>query len=140
MEYPAVFSRKSRNVRLLRGEVMFDVARDEKRPFNVETYNSSISVLGTRFNVCLDGETGDFSAALLRGSIKVSNNISPDEVYILRPNQMVRMEDNHFIVEHIDDPEAVECWTNGLIDITEFPLPDMLTIYIENYNTGDVLL
>ena len=111
-----------------------------QRPFNVETYNSSISVLGTRFNVCLDGETGDFSAALLRGSIKVSNKISPDEVYILRPNQMVRMEYNHFIVEHIDDPEAVECWTNGLIDITEFPLPDMLTIYIENYNTGDVLL
>lgn len=65
---------------------------------------------------------------------------TPDEVYILRPNQMVRMEYNHFIVEHIDDPEAVECWTNGLIDITEFPLPDMLTIYIENYNTGDVLL
>lgn len=40
-------------------------------------------ILGTRFNVCLDGETGDFSAALLRGSIKVSNKISPDEVYIL---------------------------------------------------------
>lgn len=72
-----------------------------QRPFNVETYNSSISVLGTRFNVCLDGETGDFSAALLRGSIKVSNKISPDEIYILRPNQMVRMEYNHFIVEHI---------------------------------------
>ncbi len=111
-----------------------------QRPFNVETYNSSISVLGTRFNVLVDEKTQDFSAALLRGSIKVSNKISSDEVYILRPNQMVRMEDNHFIVEHIDDPEAVECWTNGLIDITEFPLPDMLTIYIENYNTGDVLL
>lgn len=129
-----------RGVLLFPWRVVYIVCRNKQRPFNVETYNSSISVLGTRFNVCLDGETGDFSAALLRGSIKVSNKISPDEVYILRPNQMVRMEYNHFIVEHIDDPEAVECWTNGLIDITEFPLPDMLTIYIENYNTGDVLL
>ena len=89
--------------------------------------------------MCLDGETGDFSAALLRGSIKVSNKISPDEVYILRPNQMVRMEYNHFIVEHIDDPEAVECWTNGLIDITDIPFDQLMRKFELAYDVNIVI-
>ncbi len=50
------------------GEVMFDVANDGRRPFNVETYASTISVLGTKFNVSVDEASGEFSAALLRGS------------------------------------------------------------------------
>lgn len=68
LEYPAVFSRKSRDVVLHSGEVMFDVANDGRRPFNVETYASTISVLGTKFNVSVDEASGEFSAALLRGS------------------------------------------------------------------------
>lgn len=100
LEYPAVFSRKSRDVVLHSGEVMFDVANDVRRPFNVETYASTISVLGTKFNVSVDEASGEFSAALLRGSIRVDNNLNENEAFVLRPNQMVRMKDNHLLMEH----------------------------------------
>lgn len=42
---------KLRQVRLLRGEALFDVKRDEKRPFVVDAGGTQIRVLGTKFNV-----------------------------------------------------------------------------------------
>lgn len=118
IEYPAVFSRKSRNVILHGGEVMFDVTHDEDRPFRVETFASSITVLGTKFNVSADAGTGDFSAALLRGSVRVDNKLQDNESCILAPNELVRMKDGHLYMERFGDPDAIECWTSGLIDVT----------------------
>ena len=126
LEYPAVFSRKSRDVVLHSGEVMFDVANDGRRPFNVETYASTISVLGTKFNVSVDEASGEFSAALLRGSIRVDNNLNENEAFVLRPNQMVRLKDNHLLMEHFDDADAIECWTGGLINIAGVPFDHLM--------------
>lgn len=116
--YPSVFSRTSRDIQVLSGEVMLDVAKDEKRPFNVDTYASTISVLGTKFNVAVDEYAGGFSVALLRGSVKVSSKLQPSEIYTLKPNQMLSLDGDHFIMGYIDNPDAVSCWTDGLIDIT----------------------
>lgn len=46
-----VYYRNKRLVKLNRGEAIFDVARDESRPFIVESGNAEITVLGTRFAV-----------------------------------------------------------------------------------------
>lgn len=51
----------------------------------------------------------------------------------------VRMEYNHFIVEHIDDPEAVECWTNGLIDITDIPFDQLMRKFELAYDVNIVI-
>ena len=48
IEYPAVFGRRSRKVKIS-GEAMFDVVPDANRPFTVETFASTIEVLGTKF-------------------------------------------------------------------------------------------
>ncbi|WP_333879037.1 FecR family protein [Methylobacter sp.] len=45
------FSRAERKVHLLRGEVIFDVAKDAERPFIVNSDAARITVLGTRFAV-----------------------------------------------------------------------------------------
>lgn len=44
-------NQKSRKVQLLAGEVLFDVATDIKRPFDIETHDGMIRVLGTQFSV-----------------------------------------------------------------------------------------
>lgn len=139
IEYPAVFSSKSRNVKIYSGEVLFDVAHDEKRPFNVDTYASSISVLGTKFNMAVDEQTGDFSVALLRGLIRVSSKFQPTEDYVLRPNQMVRMKNEHLIVERIADPDAVGCWTNGLIDVSGVPFDQLMRKFELAYDVRVVI-
>lgn len=126
LEYPTVFSRKARTVRVISGEVMFDVSRDEDRPFVVETFASTISVLGTKFNVTVDEENKDFSAALLRGTIKVASKFSDDEEFILKPNDMVKMTGNHLYVDKFEDAGSVECWTRGLIDVAGVPFDELM--------------
>lgn len=139
IEYPAVFSRKSRDVKIYSGEVLFDVAKDTRRPFNVDTYASVISVLGTRFNVAVDEPGQDFSAALLRGSIKVVNKLSSGEEYILKANQMVKMKDEHLYIERIENPGAVECWTEGLIDIVGIPFDQLMKKFEMAYDVDIVI-
>lgn len=139
LEYPTVFSRKSRDVKINSGEVLFDVTKDSRRPFNVDTYASRISVLGTRFNVTVDEASKDFSAALLRGSIKVANKLSEGEEYILKANQMVKMKDDHLYVEQIEDPDAVECWTSGLIDIVGVPFDRLMKKFEMAYDVDIVI-
>lgn len=127
IEFPSVFSRDAREVKIYSGEVLFDVAKDEKRPFYVDTYASTISVLGTKFNVTVDDEMGGFSTALLRGSVKVSSKLVDGEEYTLSPNQMVRLsEDNHMYVERINNPDEIECWTDGLMDISNLPFDSLM--------------
>lgn len=45
------FDRRQRHVKLLRGEILVNVARDASRPFTVETSHGRIRALGTRFIV-----------------------------------------------------------------------------------------
>lgn len=124
--YPSVFSSDDRTVKLVSGEVLFDVAKDEKRPFIVQTYASDISVLGTKFNVYVDETNDDFSAALVRGTIKVVNNGDKEESYVLSPNDVVRKRGNHLYVGRMNDVESAICWTKGLMDIVDVPFDELM--------------
>lgn len=50
LEFPQSFSESERRV-TLRGEAFFDVARDESKPFIIQTAYTDVKVLGTSFNV-----------------------------------------------------------------------------------------
>ncbi|KQM97039.1 hypothetical protein ASE85_15940 [Sphingobium sp. Leaf26] len=45
------FTANGRKVRIIRGEASFDVAHDQKRPFDVEARSAVIRAVGTAFNV-----------------------------------------------------------------------------------------
>lgn len=47
------FTRSNRDIRLLRGEALFDVAKDAKRPFTVDANGTSVRAVGTSFTVSL---------------------------------------------------------------------------------------
>jgi len=50
LEFPQAFSESERRV-TLRGEAFFDVARDERKAFIIQTAYTDVKVLGTSFNV-----------------------------------------------------------------------------------------
>lgn len=129
VEYPSVFSRRERTVKVHSGEVLFDVAKDGKRPFFVDSYAARISVLGTKFNVKVDQEHGKYSAALLRGSIKVSGNSNENETYILKPDDMVELVGDRLRVGHVENTELVTCWTNGLINVSGVPFEELMRTF-----------
>ena len=90
LEYPLVFAGGERRVKVA-GEAMFDVEHDPAHPFVVETFACDVEVLGTKFDVMAEEREGLFSAALLRGSVKVTNRLTPGEQFVLKPNEEVRL-------------------------------------------------
>lgn len=129
VEYPAVFSRTCRNVKVHSGEVLFNVTPDGKRPFHVDSYAARISVLGTKFNVKVDEENGKYSAALLRGSIKVTGNSDKNETYILKPDDIVELVGNRLRVSSVEDAELQACWTSGLINVAGVQFDELMKTF-----------
>ncbi|CAM4252999.1 FecR family protein [Pedobacter westerhofensis] len=66
--------RGERKVRLERGEAYFEVYKDKKRPFVVETGQQDVLVLGTHFNIDTY-EPGSIKTTLLEGSVRVQSNV-----------------------------------------------------------------
>lgn len=140
LEYPSAFAKGDRTVRLVSGEAMFDVQTDAKRPFNVETFASVITVLGTRFNVLADSENGEFSTALIRGSVKVRSLIPGDDsVFLLNPNEMIHMDGDGFRTTRFDDSSRIECWTKGLVDVAGVPFDRLMQKFERLYDVDIII-
>lgn len=140
LEYPSVFAKGNRTVRLISGEAMFDVQHDGKRPFSVETFASVITVMGTRFNVLADSDSREFSAALLRGSIKVRSRIpGNDSEYLLNPSEMIQMDGDGFRTTRFEDSSGIECWTKGLVDVAGVPFDRLMQKFERLYDVDIII-
>lgn len=64
------FSERRRNVRLLSGQALFRVAKDEGRPFVVSAGDRRITATGTAFDVRV-GDTGGVTVLLVEGRVSV---------------------------------------------------------------------
>lgn len=72
IQYPTSFvNKKSRKV-TLSGEGYFEVAKDSKRPFIVESNGMQVEVLGTHFNINAYDNESISKTTLLEGSVMVS--------------------------------------------------------------------
>lgn len=139
IEYPSVFGRKTRNVRLLSGEVLFDVTHDEKRPFTVSTFASDVCVLGTKFDVLADENNGSFQTSLIRGLVKVINKFDENDSVILKPDQSVSMMNGRLVVASIEDSSSVICWRDGLVNLTDLPFDQLMKRFEKVYNVKIVI-
>ncbi|MBR07327.1 MAG: hypothetical protein CMP48_06535 [Rickettsiales bacterium] len=79
-----------RKVRLT-GEAFFDVARDEARPFIIETDELEVSVLGTSFNVNTSRENR--LVAVKSGKVKV-RSVSNGDLVFLQKDQFSNLNDD----------------------------------------------
>lgn len=88
MVYQKQWLRKERKVRLFKGEVFFDVKKNQNNPFVIESGKSKITVLGTSFHVRRDGT--DTEVIVASGAVKVSYG---GQELVLKPNQMIVVSD-----------------------------------------------
>lgn len=77
----------------LTGEAFFDVKKDKKHPFIIQTDKFSIKVLGTSFNVRTYPNENRREATLIHGLIELSLNDQPEQKIILRPNEKLALSD-----------------------------------------------
>ena len=97
--YPAVFDKSVRQV-AVDGEAYFDVAKDKKRPFIVETSRMNVKVLGTRFNVNDYDDNEEVSTTLVNGSVEIVSGgqqafrLVPGEQAYGKENELEKREVN----------------------------------------------
>lgn len=127
LEYPMVFGRKSRRVKLS-GEALFEVTHDPSHPFIVETFATEIQVLGTKFNVLADSGNGLFSTTLVEGRVRVTSRRDPSESILLQPNDRVVLEHGRLYKERVSDFDDL-CWTEGLIHLRKMPFDELMAIF-----------
>lgn len=75
------FNEEERNVEL-KGEAYFEIARDESRPFNIQTGQAITRVLGTSFNIKAKEEESSIDIYVVSG--KVSFSTEQDELILTK--------------------------------------------------------
>ena len=133
IERPAAFGRKERRLVVRSGEVLLDVAKDEKRPFYVETFASTIRVLGTRLDVDVDEQMQRFSVTLLRGRI-LAQPQEEGEAVAMKPGDRLSYEKGVFTRSRVTNWSSVDCWTDGLIDVSDTPFDALMRKFEKAYN------
>lgn len=82
LHYNQSFNDSIREV-FLDGEAYFDVVKNPERPFIVHTSAIDIRVLGTAFNVKSYDSDKTIETTLIRGSVEVTNKLSPSSPKII---------------------------------------------------------
>jgi ferric-dicitrate binding protein FerR (iron transport regulator) len=117
LEFPLSFNGDERRVKL-NGEGYFDVARDEEKPFIVETGKEiQIKVLGTEFNLQSFSSDDIVQVALISGSVEISRNGVEDFSYIMHPSERFtcNVSDWEMKVETLSGITGVEWMSNKLV-------------------------
>ncbi|QJB30023.1 FecR domain-containing protein [Chitinophaga oryzae] len=102
ISYDARFAGKSRDVNVT-GEVFFDVAADDNKPFIVHSDNLAIQVLGTSFNVKAYGDDQKAEVAVITGKVQVMMRNSPEKKVVLLPREKLVLSLDQQTIIHEDD-------------------------------------
>lgn len=121
-DFPVDFVRQERVVKL-RGEAYFEVAKDAKRPFIVETEGTRTRVLGTSFNVKAYPDERYERTTLLEGSVEITlaeSTGTPSPRMVLEPGMQARWEtgSRSLSVRAVDAEDAI-AWRRGEFLFTE---------------------
>lgn len=110
LRFPATFRDNERLVEVT-GEVYFEVAEDEAKPFKVRFNGSTVMVLGTRFNVMAYPEEEHSKVTLLEGAVQISNQAGRR---LLKPGMQALVSDSLSVAttRKANLEEAV-AWKNG---------------------------
>lgn len=118
------YSARGRHVRLMRGQALFEVAKDAGRPFTVEAAGRRVTALGTVFEVRLD--PGRMKVVLVEGRVVVDRASAAEPAdpapTLLKPGQA--------LVAELGIPQRVApvdvgnelLWRDGYVSLEDAPL------------------
>lgn len=110
--YPVVFPGDKREVGL-KGEAYFEVAKDEHRPFFVQTGDVRIRVLGTSFNVTSYPEHEKIETTLEQGRIQITNG--KEQVDVVPGKQVVYDKKNSQFKMRSVDTKLYTSWERWVL-------------------------
>jgi transmembrane sensor len=127
--YPIKFNGKTRKVKL-EGEAFFDVSKNPKKPFIVETSHSTITVLGTTFNI--NTNLLQTEVAVATGKVNVESGYTKTTVNLI-PDQMATVTNSGLVKSQITNPNYLS-WKTGVFLFEDTPLKDVVRDLNTFYN------
>lgn len=122
IRFPVYFGTQQRSVEIT-GEVYFEIAHEQNRPFRVQVGGQTIEVLGTKFNVNSYPDESGITTTLIEGKVSLS---AGSQNYLMHPNdQAILTASRHFEVRKVD-AKSVIAWTNGFLQFRNESLERIL--------------
>lgn len=119
----------------LSGEAYFEVKKNTHLPFDVQTKELNVTVLGTKFNFRNYREDEEVVVELLEGRVKLENYMKKTETSYLSPSEKVTLNKTtgEMTITRAEVRNAGE-WTNDGLFFDEIPLADIVKILNRSYN------
>ena len=114
LKYPVAFVGDEREVEIT-GEAYFEVSPNPKMPFKVKKAGTTVTVLGTHFNVNAYEDESSVKVTLLEGSVKVDNG---SHSKLLKPGQQAQVTSGIAVEDDVDVDEVM-AWKNGKFQFGE---------------------
>ncbi|WP_254529219.1 MULTISPECIES: FecR family protein [unclassified Sphingobacterium] len=122
INYPTQFIGENRQVKIT-GEVYFEITKNPKKPFIVQSNNQFVKVLGTSFNINAYGDKGQVITTLVEGSVQVSSDQN-NAVVKIKPGQQAILSSNGELQTRVVDTDEYASWKDGLYMINNLSLED----------------
>ena len=130
------FDPQRREVELVRGDILVEVAHDATRPFVVRTAQGSVRALGTRFVV--SAESGVTVLSMLESKVLATarDDAAPDHARQVQAGEQVRITAQGVGAPQPLDAAAVEdAWKYRRLVVQDKPLADVLEL-LGRYRSG----
>jgi transmembrane sensor len=125
LSYPNQFSKEQRVVTLV-GEGFFEVVKNPKQPFFVETGKVQTRVLGTSFNVRAYSSEKIVQVAVVTGKVKMQEKAT-GKAQFLTPNEMGVLDQNAEIHKTQVDVQKNVGWKQGVLVFDKDEFSDVFT-------------
>lgn len=118
------YDSQQRRIRLLRGEVLVDVAHDSTRPFIVATEQGEVRALGTRFVVTRrDGAT---LVTMLESRVAATASSNPQALEVNAGEQARITRHDVQLTKTVDIRSVEDAWRHHQLVVRDQPLPAVL--------------
>lgn len=126
------FNGHQRQVRLLRGEILVQVAHDAMRPFTVVTDDGQMRALGTRFTV--KREAPGTLLTMLESNVAATDAGQQHELQVSAGEQARITPDAVTLLGHIDPKTTQDAWQRHQLVVQDQPLPQVLDELARQYH------
>lgn len=122
------YNDRARDVRLVRGQALFEVAHGKAKPFEVYAGDRIITAVGTVFDVRLQGD--DVKVALVEGRVRVrprgvqGASAPPTPQVVMAPGELLEARPTEPMRVQNFDVARETSWRSGVLVFDETPLAE----------------
>ena len=135
LSYPEVFSDNDRVVKL-NGEAFFEITKDTNRPFRVSTNRTTVTVLGTAFNVRDRANETASAVSVKEGKVRVEATKTQEKVTLTANESAVFDEVNNTLVKEQDRNLNGLAWQRKKLRFQETAFADVAGTIAQQYQVS----